>query len=226
MPGWGTNTVPRKSFRIEQMLTDGEPSVDIASSEIKHELMAPHAQVYRPSAAASEMDAEADAMRDMLARCRTELFGVANAGPETLRAADELRAAIAGTDRATQNVLKAAESIDDTAKTLAASVQTDCEMRLVQDLQDQITAIYEACNFQDIVGQRVTKAIGTLNLIDAQIARLLAILATGDARPLGSSEARTASTLVNGPMLEGDRGHASQQDVDAMFPRARHFTAA
>jgi chemotaxis protein CheZ len=78
--------------------------------------------------------------------------------------------------------------------------------------------IFEACNFQDLTGQRMTKVIAVLTLVEEKVAAVLerctnlsAAAVTTAARP------HAGSSLVNGPKLDGDAGHAEQDDIDAMF---------
>ena len=40
-------------------------------------------------------------------------------------------------------------------------------------LQDATTRIYEACGFQDITGQRITKVVNTLKIIEAKVGQLV-----------------------------------------------------
>ena len=89
------------------------------------------------------------------------------------RAAGELGAAIDGMEKATQKILKSTEVIDESARTLAAALKTDYERGLAQDIQDQVVQIYEACNFQDLAGQRIGKVIETLTMIEDTVAAML-----------------------------------------------------
>ncbi len=49
-----------------------------------------------------------------------------------------------------------------------------------QALRAATTEVYEACGFQDITGQRISKVVGALQAIDRKVARILA--AFGDRR--------------------------------------------
>ena len=40
-------------------------------------------------------------------------------------------------------------------------------------LQDAVTRIYEACSFQDITGQRITKVVTTLKVIEEKVAHII-----------------------------------------------------
>ena len=78
-------------------------------------------------------------------------------------------------------------------------------------------AIYEACNFQDLAGQRISSVIGMMTMVEDQVAAMLDRcngLAVKDKPGIAKSGDRA---LLNGPKLDGDPGHASQSDIDAMF---------
>jgi chemotaxis protein CheZ len=173
--------VQQKRFRIEQLLA-GERSL-----------------------AAYERDDTAS-----LRRCLAALVVDAD-GRRLTRAAAELGAAIETIEKAAQIVLSGAESIDDGARALAATETTADGRRLAHDLQARVQHIYEACNFQDLAGQRIGKVIDLLADLDEQLTRVVS-----DAPVIATPEA-VANGLINGPRLDGASGHVSQNDVDALF---------
>jgi chemotaxis protein CheZ len=135
-------------------------------------------------------------------------------------ASRQLDAVVSGTERATQQILEAAEGIDDAANTLSASLKSEQEHALSTDIRDHVVRIFEACNFQDLTGQRISKVLATLQFVENSVARMMEIWGgrevvkgyAGAILPEGQEK-----KLVNGPKLEGDTGHASQQEIDAMF---------
>jgi len=56
----------------------------------------------------------------------------------------ELAAIVAGTETATQSILRAAEDIDHAAGTLAAALKSAHDQGLAQDIQDRVVQIFEA----------------------------------------------------------------------------------
>jgi chemotaxis protein CheZ len=142
-------------------------------------------------------------------------------GPEMTRVTNELDAVVAGTEQATQNILKAAEDIDQSANSLAAAAKTDYERGMASDIQDHVVKIFEACNFQDLTGQRITKVVSTLKFIETHIVKMMEIWGGIDAfrdyAPAARTERDGDSKLLNGPKLDDDPGHASQDDIDALF---------
>jgi len=116
------------------------------------------------------------------------------------RIAQELDAVAAGTTQATQKILIAAEEIDQLANTLSAALNGRIEQDLAQDILDSVLRIFEACNFQDVIGQHIAKVMKTLKAGDASPARL-----------------DNAAPALHGPRLDGDNGHMSQSEIDALF---------
>lgn len=210
----------RKVFRIEQTFAVGRaaehgPAVD--------ELKALHKLAEQRDEAVAEtvrsLTEELNRIRDTIARNKRELDTLIGDGTERhmARAADELRASVDGMDYATQKILKSSEVIDDSARALAAAQKNDYEHGLAQEIQDQVVMIYEACNFQDLAGQRITSVIGMMTMIEDQVAVMLDRcngIAVADKPVVAKSGDRA---LLNGPKLDGDAGHASQSDIDAMF---------
>ena len=162
---------------------------------------------------------ELNRIRDTIAHNKRELDMMIDDGTERrmARAADELRASVDGMDYATQKILKSSEVIDDSARALAATQKNDYEHGLAQEIQDQVVLIYEACNFQDLAGQRITNVIAMMTMLEDQVAAMLDRcngIAVAD-RPVVTKSGDRA--LLNGPKLDDDTGHASQSDIDAMF---------
>ena len=127
-------------------------------------------------------------------------------------AGDELSAIVGATEAATNSILDAVERIQKAA----ASAAPDVNDAITQD----VTAIFEACNFQDITGQRISKIVAVLKEVDKTVAELLATLhmpmaAVPPAAPL----ARTGdAALLNGP--QAPDAAPNQADIDAMFDKA------
>jgi len=161
------------------------------------------------------------AIHDIVAQHRRELSALITEGKDRrmARAAGELNAAVEGMEKATQRILASAEIIDDCARALASALDDDYHLGLAQDVQDHVVRIYEACNFQDLAGQRIGKVIATLMMIEERIAAMVERYNSSDSknRPASPVEQRPTCDIINGPRLDGDSGHASQCDIDAIF---------
>jgi chemotaxis protein CheZ len=214
--------VQRKVFRVERMVGGrvAAPISAAASDRVSDPKAAP-SPAERPNAADSTVQIlkrELALLHDTIARNKRELAALIGEGHERrmAHAAGKLGAAVEGMEKATVKILKSTELIDDSAKALAAALKTDYEHGLAQDIQDQVVKIYEACNFQDLAGQRIGNVIATLNMIDDQVAAMLDRCKgrSGDAPGAAPSFGRG---LLHGPRLDGASGHTSQSDIDTLF---------
>lgn len=171
-----------------------------------------------PNAEIKELKQELELMYEAINRTKEELAALQGGDKGqsgVARASLELDAVVGSTENATQKILHAAEEIDEIGKTLAASLKRKQDQALAQDVQDQVVRIYEACNFQDLAGQRIAKVTTTLKFIEQHILRMMEIWGGLDQAAAGSAD--DGKKLINGPQLDGDAGHASQQDIDLMF---------
>jgi chemotaxis protein CheZ len=174
------------------------------------------------SAADVTLYGELQALGSFIAAAKAEISAIR---PDDIQqkhlptATDELSAVVGATAAATGEILDVVEQMEKMRAELAAE-----QAAKVTDL---VTRIYEACNFQDITGQRITKVVKTLQQIDVKVAAILA--AFGDklpgehasltpvaaAAPEPVRDARPDADLLNGPQLPGQG--ISQADIDALF---------
>jgi chemotaxis protein CheZ len=208
--------VQRKAFRIESMLTRRRADLDAAAPAASRAYGA--GSSHAADADASDLRAELAFVQDAIARHRHDINTLIGDAKDRRfsRAAAELGAAVDDMRNATNQILSLAETADDSARALAASLKDDYKRGLAQEIQDQIVKIYETCNFQDITGQHITKVIRLLSAMESQLDAILARFngARDTALPVASAN---GDELLNGPKLAGDNGHATQQDVDRIF---------
>ena len=142
-------------------------------------------------------------------------------GIDVARMTDELGAIVQGTEQATENILDAAERIDSNAGDLAASLSEESQQEMASDIQDQVMKIFEACNFQDLTGQRTSKVVSAFEFIEQRVIRMMEIwggLESFQGLALEDTARRDGHTaLLNGPALEDDEDIASQDDIDSLF---------
>jgi chemotaxis protein CheZ len=167
---------------------------------------------------------ETDTIYRAITRTKQEIAALHVNGlnrPESGRVFRELDAVVGGQERAIQQVLAAAEDIDEAANTLSAALKREQEQALAQDIRDQVIRIFEACNFQDLAGQRITTVLATLKFIEDRIARMMevwgGIEAFKEYTAAALAEREPGPLLLNGPKLQGDPGHATQDEIDALF---------
>src|SRR3546814_7907089 len=80
-------------------------------------------------------------------------------------ATDELTAIVGSTEQANHTIFEAVEGIE------ALTEQMDTEVGA--QVSAAVTSIFEACGFQDITGQRITKVVTALQKIETKVDALL-----------------------------------------------------
>jgi chemotaxis protein CheZ len=137
-------------------------------------------------------------------------------------ATDELDAIVAATADATTRIMDAGDKLMEIAGELTPEQN--------ERVMTAVMSIYEACSFQDITGQRITKVVKTLKVIEQRIDHMITS-ALGDevaAAPADSNDnawdavaqdlAETGTSdasLLNGPALPGQG--RTQAEIDALL---------
>ena len=223
---------PRKIFRIEESAASrradnvADPQAALRHTELLNELSVLRAMItaaamrqpgkLEPAAGAdterlaSELNLLVGAIGGHVIKANGDA-GLPSDAPPINRIAYELAEVVKSTEQATQKVLAAAEDIDQVASNLAAALSGKFEQGLAKDIQDLVIRIFEACNFQDLTGQRIAKVLATLNFVEDHVTRVLEEIKNP------SAARRDGTQYLHGPRLEIDSGHVSQADIDAMF---------
>ena len=129
-------------------------------------------------------------------------------------ATEELDAIIESTEKATSEILTAAEEVQETAWLMRENGGSE-------DASDRLDAlatdIYTACSFQDLTGQRTSKVVQTLRFLENRVLAMIDIwgLDDLDARARTAEEERADSHLLNGPARKGEG--IDQTQVDQMI---------
>src|ERR1700733_2412322 len=171
-----------------------------------------------------KLKVELDLIHDAISRTKREiavLHGNSFNGEQMARVNGELGAVVGGTEEATQQILEAAESIDNAATALSRVTSPDQQKLLSEEIQERVVSIFEACNFQDLTGQRIKKVMTTMKFIENHITVMMDIWGGVDAikahAPPIVDTREGDEKFLNGPKLADDVGHASQDDIDALF---------
>ncbi len=104
----------------------------------------------------------------------------------------ELEAVVQATEHAANQIMEAAEAI-------STWLQAGGDPAALPAVTRQVNAIFEACTFQDLTGQRIRRAIEHLQRVETMLSGMI-----GDA-PAATQETPAAADLA-------------QTDIDGMFP--------
>jgi chemotaxis protein CheZ len=143
-------------------------------------------------------------------------------------AGQELAAIVKATELASNTIMECAEAA------MAADPSDPAAYKAL--VTERMTAVFEACAFQDITGQRVAKVIETLEHIEARVSRFADATGAKDANgPASDKEAaeieRKLRLFIHGPplagdgagqaeidkIIEGEAKSAAQDDIDRLF---------
>ena len=128
-------------------------------------------------------------------------------------ATDELDAVVEATARATGEILDRAEALEKLALTLPPEAAAE--------ITDAVTRIFEASNFQDITGQRITKVVKALKYIENKIDSLVTAFGTREIEtpppppPVSAEESDDDAKLLHGPQMPAVAN--SQAEIDAIL---------
>lgn len=145
-------------------------------------------------------------MANAIARTKAEIAAISTHETDQSRlgiASIALDAIVLATERATTDILGAAEHVQEAAWTLRES---GSDGAVCDELDRRATQIYTACSFQDLTAQRTARIIHTLRYLEDRLAAMMTIWADG---------------IAEVPPAPGERSHDDeiapdlcQSDVD------------
>ncbi len=157
----------------------------------------------------------------MIGRAKIEIASIKHPSEHDDRmqlAASELDAIVVATEASTEDVLGASEQIEIHVRKITGLHPDDEELgTLGEQIANEIIKIFEACNFQDITGQRTNKVIKTIRFIEEKILALINIWGV-DAfldLPVHNQSAEGDNALLNGPQRENEG--ITQDEINALF---------
>jgi chemotaxis regulatin CheY-phosphate phosphatase CheZ len=128
-------------------------------------------------------------------------------------ATEELDSIVSTTEAATSDILAAAEQIQEVAWTLR---EQGLDPEVCDLLDARATAIYTACSFQDLTGQRTRKVIQVLRYLEGRINAMIDIWGLDGAMAAEAAHARAdEAALASGPARAGHG--LDQADVDIVM---------
>ena len=93
---------------------------------------------------------------------------------------------------------------------------------MAADIQEQVVKVFEACNFQDLTGQRIGKVVRAFGFIEQRVDQMMEIWGGIESfkgfEPDEIVDNGTGHHLLNGPSLVSDADVADQSlHIDALF---------
>ncbi|MEQ8504029.1 MAG: protein phosphatase CheZ [Rhodospirillales bacterium] len=131
---------------------------------------------------------------------------------------DQLDAIVQATAEATNSIMEIVEQNSDTLQKIRDKTE-DPEIRaLLDEVENNSSNIFEACTFQDITGQRVTKIARSVTYVESRVNSLIEIFGKEHLENVeieDEVEKTEDEKLLSGPQLEGEG--ISQDEIDKLF---------
>jgi chemotaxis protein CheZ len=158
-------------------------------------------------------------MAKAIARTKAEIAAIKPDGEQHGKfgeATEELDSIVGATEAATSDILAAAEHIQEVAWTLR---EQGLEAEVCDLIDAKATAVYTACSFQDLTGQRTRKVIQVLRYLEGRINAMIDIWGLDGTMAAEAAEAARArdggAALLSGPAQQGLG--LDQADVDVVM---------
>ncbi len=132
--------------------------------------------------------------------------------------ADQLDAIVGATEEATNTIMEAMENNDEILAGLREGITDADHLACLDRIGANGAAVFEACTFQDITGQRVSKVVKSVTYVEERINALIKTwgrdeLENVDVRP--EREKTADEKLAHGPQLAGEG--ITQDEIDKLF---------
>lgn len=167
-----------------------------------------------------DLKAQLNGLLRYIQRVRQEIAAISNPAEEDYQfdsMGDQLDAIVAATEKATNTIMAAMERNEEMIGELRAMVGDDKGQALLDGISSNGNAVFEACSFQDITGQRVNKVVKSITYVEERVNALVEVWGKEelDKIEIAAEEKSEDEKLLAGPQMEG-KG-LSQDEIDALF---------
>jgi hypothetical protein len=158
-------------------------------------------------------------MMNAITRTKSEIAAIRpgrDAASHFDQASTELDAIVGTTEKATSDILSAAERVQEIAWTLR---EQGVEPSICDLIDAHATEVYTACSFQDLTGQRIRKVIDVLRFLEERINAMIKIWRLDDLEFVPGNVPAPPASLMHGPARPGEG--LEQQAVDNLIGNER-----
>lgn len=137
-------------------------------------------------------------------------------GAESLdKVCDQLTTVIRETEGAVMTIMSAVEDIDFAVSTLSSQIKFKGAQPFFDTISRRTQSISEACTFQDLAGQRLSRAVKSMLMVEGTVNSLVAIVGKNGVQEVIPLTEDFNETPMDGPALHGQG--MRQDDIDALF---------
>ncbi len=155
-----------------------------------------------------------------VSRVRHEIAAISRPTDEDndlLSMGDQLDAIVGATEEATNTIMESVENSTELLYSIRNDV-TDEQKAVIDKSIEWSNNVFEACSFQDITGQRVSKVMKSIIYVEQRVNALIGVWGKDELDKIEvmiGNEKSEDEKLLNGPQLKGQG--ISQTDIDTLF---------
>ena len=156
-----------------------------------------------------------------LKRVRQEIAAINRPADEELHfdsMSDQLDAIVKATEEATNTIMECMEKNDEVVSKLKETITGEEQLKLLDEISNNGADVFQACSFQDITGQRVTKVVKSVTYVEDRVNALISVWGKDEIDSIEVKpevEKTEDEKLLKGPALEGEG--ISQDEIDKLF---------
>jgi chemotaxis protein CheZ len=132
---------------------------------------------------------------------------------------EQLDAIVQSTEDATNGILEQLEDIDELVVQIRQSNAAGDVGALCDKIGEKTMRAIEACTFQDVTGQRITRVFKSIQFVEERVNAMIDLWGRDDIEALGielpDDKPVGDEALLNGPQLPGEE--ISQEEIDKLF---------
>lgn len=171
----------------------------------------------------NQLKQELDALARYIQRVRQEIAAIDRPVDEDHgfnSMGDQMDAIVKATETATTTIMEAMESSESAVDKLREQLDDADQIALLDKITDSANNVFEACSFQDITGQRVSKIAKSVTYVEDRVNKLIDLLGVEQLEAIevmvpAGFEKSEDEALLNGPQMEGEG--LSQDDINKLF---------
>lgn len=132
---------------------------------------------------------------------------------------EQLTAIAQSTEEASHVILESSEAISNYSDELNALVDDEKAKALCEKIANESMRSMEACSFQDLTGQRVTRILNSLRFVEDRVNAMVELCGQEAiqrmSQELAEQDPEPEDVVMHGPQTPG--ASISQDEIDALF---------
>jgi chemotaxis protein CheZ len=130
---------------------------------------------------------------------------------------DQLDAIVETTKSATDQIMQTVEQNEELLGELRDSLTDEDAIAKIDKISASNSGLFEACSFQDLTGQRISKVVKSLTYVEDRVESLIEAWGKAELEKIvvKSDEKSDDEKLLNGPQRQDEA--ISQSEIDALF---------